>query len=157
MYPKSTILLFILSTLFSGCGQGNHGVGQRDSNASESVPYVTSADLQRKLSTDNGLVLVEFCVPAGCHRCDQMRGQVDTLAENKKDRANVCRVNLTSERSYALQNGINMCPTYVAYVDGREVFRAAYPTSGDMLAVELDRLTELETTPSEVSQQTKIE
>ena len=103
------------------------------------IPYVTSADLSGKLTAEKGLVLVEFCVPAGCFRCDRMRPQVDELADSRSEQTDVYRVNLTSERAFAQQVGIDMCPTYIAYVDGREVFRTAFPTSGDMIASELDR------------------
>lgn len=62
-----------------------------------------------------------------------MRPQVDSLIEQLGERATVCRINLNSERQLVAKLKVTVCPTYVAFVNGKELFRMAYPTSGDLL------------------------
>ena len=118
-----------------GCGQQHRteSLPQR-----EAVPYVTAKELSESISSAKSPILVEFSVPTGCYRCDQMRQQIDMLAKNSAGRLQVCRVNLTYERSLATQFGISVCPTYVVFDAGKEVFRQSYPTSGDLLLAELN-------------------
>ncbi|MEM8946660.1 MAG: thioredoxin family protein [Planctomycetota bacterium] len=136
------LMMAVALGLSVGCDRNGVRSGRLGVEDESAVPYITSADLSKSLASEPGAMLVEFCVPVGCYRCDEMRPQVDNLAETRANRASVYRVNLVTERPFAQQQGITMCPTYVAFVDGEEVFRAAYPTTGEMLASELDRLVE---------------
>ena len=102
------------------------------------VPYVDAHDLQQKL-TDDSLVFVEFCVPVGCARCDEMREQVDRLASENAAEAIFCRVNLHSGRDFAAQHGVRVCPSYALFHRGQMQLLAAYPTTGDLLAGALYR------------------
>ena len=106
----------------------------------ESIDYVSTAELNTLLSEQSRPVLVEFCVPVGCHRCDKIRQQIDLLAESRKGLMEVYRVNLNYERSLVIQLGISVCPTYVVFHEGKEAFRISYPTSSDMLDSQLDDL-----------------
>ena len=103
-----------------------------------SVPYCTAAELKAALAKEDGLVLVEFCVPVGCFRCDEMRPHIDRLAHVEQDRTVVHRVDLTLERAFASQLGVTMCPSYVAFRNGEEVFRTEYPTSSDLIALQIN-------------------
>jgi thioredoxin-like negative regulator of GroEL len=99
--------------------------------------YVSADELQSVLAASSRPVFVEFGVEIGCTRCDELRPQVERLAEQFADRAIVRRVNLHQARPLAAKLGVTVCPTYIAYVDGQEQFRASYPTSGDLLAAQL--------------------
>lgn len=109
-------------------------------SSEESIAYVSATELKTLLSDQMQPVLVEFCVPVGCHRCDKIRQQVDLLAESREGHVKVCRVNLNYERPLANQLGISVCPTYVVFHEGKEAFRISYPTSSDMLDAQLDDL-----------------
>ena len=106
--------------------------------SAESVPYISAEEFAAAVASDGPAVLVEFCVPAGCFRCDEMRGQIDQLATNERERLMVRRVNLNQQPALARQIGVAVCPSYVVFRDGEEVFRAAYPTSADLIMAGLD-------------------
>jgi thioredoxin 1 len=105
-------------------------------------PYVTVDELQSLLDGSTEVVLVEFGVEIGCYRCDELRPQIEQLAEQFAGRATVRRINLHRERPLAAQLGVAVCPTYVAFVAGREAFRTTYPTSGDLIKAQLNRVLE---------------
>ncbi len=102
------------------------------------VPYVTSQEFTKLLNNSSRPVLAEFSVPIGCARCDKMRPQIESLVTDLNGRAEVCRLNLNYERQLVNQLGITVCPTYVAFADGQELFRISDPTSGDMLMARLE-------------------
>ena len=132
------LLMLILGFAWlTGCSESSKSSLREPED--ESVPYYSSAELKAALAEDDRLVLVEFCVPYGCARCDEMRPQIDRLASDEQNRTVVHRVDLTLERALASRIGLTMCPSYVAFRNGVEVFRAEYPTSGDLIAVEINR------------------
>ncbi len=106
----------------------------------ESVSYITTEELSAEVAEEDGIVLVEFCVPAGCARCDRMRQPIDQLASDEQRGLTIRRVNLQQQPGLAWELGVKVCPSYIAFRDGEEVFRAEYPTSSDLIAVEIDRL-----------------
>ncbi|MBL9161601.1 MAG: thioredoxin family protein [Planctomycetaceae bacterium] len=100
--------------------------------------YVAAADFQQLLDSSAEPILVEFGVETGCARCDELRPQVERLADQFSGKAKVRRINLNAERGLAAQLGVTICPTYITFVDGQEAFRTSYPTSGDLIASQLD-------------------
>lgn len=108
----------------------------------DALPYVSAAELKEAVAEHERPILVEFCVPVGCFRCDEMRPQVNQLAEDNSDGLEVVRVNLNHERAFAIGMGVKVCPTYVAFDNGQPVFSIAYPTSGDLIARELNRIAQ---------------
>ncbi len=106
----------------------------------ESVSYVTTDELSAEVAEEDGIVLVEFCVPTGCARCDRMRRQIDQLASDEQQGFKIRRVNLQQQPGLAWELGVKMCPSYIAFRDGEEVFRTEYPTSSDLIAVEIARI-----------------
>lgn len=100
--------------------------------------YVAAVDFRQLLNSSAEPILVEFGVETGCARCDELRPQVEELADQFSGRALVRRINLNAERAFAAEMGVTICPTYIAFVDGQEAFRTSYPTSGDMIASQLD-------------------
>lgn len=113
-----------------GCAQDEQ---QKQVNPAD-VPYVAAVEVDSLVATSDRVTLLEFCVPAGCFRCDEMRPQINALAEAEADRLTVRRVDLNAERQVAAQWGVRVCPTYVVVAGGREVGRAEYPTSADLIA-----------------------
>ena len=106
----------------------------------EALPYITEAEFKAALAEQTRPILVEFCVPVGCARCDEMRPLVNQLAEDHSDDIEVVRVNLNYERALTERMGVRVCPTYIAFDQGQEVFRKAYPTTTDLIASELHRV-----------------
>lgn len=106
-------------------------------SVADSVAYMTVDEFAASLASKDVLV-VEFCVPTGCSRCDEMRGPIDRLASDEADRLTVRRVNLRQQPGLAWEFGVTVCPTYVAFRDGEEVFRAAHPTSAGLIAAGLE-------------------
>lgn len=111
---------------------------QPDAHAEDSVSYISVDEFSTIEDGASEVVLVEFCVPVGCFRCDEMRPQIDRLAAEQRDQLTICRVNFNQEPALTRRLGISVCPSYVAFRDGEEVFRAAYPTSADLIAAGLD-------------------
>jgi thioredoxin 1 len=116
-----------------GCSQPAPKLADRSTAAAN----VTANELRSLIANSNKPVLVEFGVEVGCFRCDELRPQIEKLAEQYAGRATVCRVNLHMDRQFASQLGVAVCPTYIAFVDGQERFRISYPTSGDLIGDQL--------------------
>lgn len=102
------------------------------------APFMTLDQLATALSDTEDVVLVEFCTPSGCPRCDAMRGPIDRLASDRRDRIAVRRVDLNQYPQLAWELKLSYCPCYVGFRGGQEVFRAAYPTTANLIAAELD-------------------
>lgn len=125
--------------VFTGCGRQNTLESLPTRNV---APYITANEFSLRVSNAELPVLVEFSVPAGCYRCDQMRGPIVKITKDLECRVDVCRLDLNFERDLVTQLGIRACPTYVAFDQGKEVFRVAYPTSGEMLAARLEEIAQ---------------
>ena len=98
------------------------------------VPFIDASVLEQRLAETDGRVLVEFCVPFGCARCDQMREEVNRLAWEHEMDADFYRVHLGSDRAFAVKHGVSVCPSYLVFQGGEPVFRSAFPTTREMLA-----------------------
>lgn len=117
-----------------------------DVQSAEAIPYTTLDELSDTLADESDVVLVEFCVPSGCSRCEQMRTSIDRLAADQKDRLKVRRVNLSQHLQLMVELNLPACPSYVAFRDGEEVFRTSCPTTADLIASGLDAALEDSTT-----------
>ena len=127
------ILSCVFTAFIAGCSQPPPPAPEQISAS----PYISLQEFHSLLAESSQPVLVEFGVEIGCFRCDELRPQIERLAEQYSDRAVVRRINLNQARKLAAQLGVTVCPTYIAFVDGDERFRASYPTSGDLLAAQL--------------------
>lgn len=144
------LMLLLMSTPWLvGC-QNSDRSSARDS-IDTTLPYLSARELHDRLAKQDGPVLVEFCVPSGCARCETMRSQVNELAQGKAKEVAVLRVDFTLDRALANQLGVTVCPSYLAFDGGQELFRISYPTSGDLLASALDRLRTDETPVDELN------
>ena len=135
---RTIVSVAIITPFVATAGCHERGSTQPDSPAEESVSYISADEFTTTVAEESDVVLVEFCVPFGCFRCDEMRPQIDRLAAEQRDRLTICRVNFSQEPALTSRLGVSVCPSYVAFRDGEEVFRAAYPTSADLIVVELD-------------------
>lgn len=126
-------IVSILLLAASGCAPASPPA----SNTTSAAPYISAVELNRLLGSRQRLVLVEFSVEHGCFRCDELRPQFEQLAQENDGKWVARRVNLNYERSLVAELGITVCPSYVAFVDGREAFRSAYPASKDLLQSQL--------------------
>ena len=132
--PQLAILL-IIATL-SGCHVAP--TTKPVSQAAEPVAYWNVDELGAALAGESDTLLVEFCVPHGCARCAQMRGPIDRLASEQREGLIVRRVNLSQAPQLMWEFNLTACPSYVAFRDGKEVYRAAHPTSADLIAAGLE-------------------
>ena len=65
-----------------------------DDHVAESAPYISLGEFASTLADKHDVVLIEFCVPSGCTRCDVMREPIDRLASDRREGLKVRRVNL---------------------------------------------------------------
>ena len=112
-----------------GCGQ----VTVPAQPAAPDVPFADAAEIAQLLASSDQPTLLEFCVPVGCARCEAMREPINGLALRQTGQLHVRRVNLNFERDLAARLGVSVCPTYVVVAAGKEVGRAPYPTSADLV------------------------
>ena len=136
---RTIVSVAIIAPFMATAGCHERGPTQPDARAEESVSYISADEFATTVAGESDVVLVEFCVPVGCFRCDEMRPQIDRLAAEQRDRLTIRRVNLSQEPALTSRLGVSVCPSYVAFRDGEEVFRAAYPTSADLIVAELDK------------------
>ena len=106
----------------AGCQEGT--TTQPDARTDDLVSYISADEFNITVARANDLVLLEFCVPAGCFRCDEMRGQIDRLAADQRDRLMVRRVNLNQQPALVRQHGVSVCPSYIAFAMARSVPRS---------------------------------
>ena len=130
---KLVALVVVSGTL--GCMQGE----DPRLSAVPDVPYVDGTEVKRLVKNSSEPLLLEFCVPVGCFRCDDMRSSINALAKEESDRLSVFRVNLNIDRKLAAEWGVTVCPTYVVIAEGQEVNRTAYPTSADLVSAMIPR------------------
>ncbi|MEM8864408.1 MAG: thioredoxin family protein [Planctomycetota bacterium] len=110
----------------------------------ETASFMTLDEFSAVIAGEQEVTLVEFCVPSGCFRCNEMRSAIDELATDGRQQLTVRRVNLRQYPELAWEFGVTVCPSYIAFRDGKEVFRAAHPTSADLITAKLDdQLNEL--------------
>lgn len=131
------LIVLAVALAFLGCSRSDERMGA----SAPEVPYVNASELDQLTMNGKGPTLLEFCVPAGCFRCDEMRLAINALAQDEGDHVAVRRVNLNAERRLATQWGVTVCPTYVVVADGREIARAEFPTSKGLISAMLPHRT----------------
>ena len=136
--PKLHALAVAAASLLAMTGCQDASSTQTDARAEESAPYLTLDEFATVIGK-SGATVVEFCVPTGCVRCDEMRPSIDKLAieglaSDQGEQPAVRRVNLRQYPALAWEFGVTVCPTYVVFAGGREVGRAEYPTSADLVS-----------------------
>ncbi len=123
------LVAVLVAALLLGCMRGDEPV----SLVAPDVNYISSGEVDRLVREAGKPALFEFCVPAGCYRCDQMREVINDLAQQETEQLTVRRVNLNVDRQLAAEWGVTVCPTYIVVADGREIGRSQYPTSAELI------------------------
>ena len=130
-------LLIVLASV--GCSPSVSTSPQADV-AAVSLPIVSGTELESLVQQSDRPLLVEFGVNFGCFRCDQMRPTIDRLAQQLEGQADVVRVDFNADRHLATRYGATVCPSYVLFDQTRVVSRRSFPTSADLLAIDLESI-----------------
>jgi rhodanese-related sulfurtransferase len=83
-------------------------------------------------------VLVDYHTP-WCAPCRAMAPVVDALAEEWKGKAKVLRVDIGESEALAARERIQVVPSFVLYVDGKERWRSSGEMAREVLEAELAR------------------
>ena len=116
-----------------------------DHRASDpALPVVSGTELEALVRQSTRPVLVEFGVDVACPRCEQMRPQIVQLARQFEGKATVVRVDFNANRQSAMRYGATICPSYVIFDQSQVMQSRNFPTSADLLAVDLESVVEKE-------------
>ena len=102
---------------------------------SEDIRTVTGATFQRLVLEGDGPIAVEF-MSYGCAYCRELEPVLEDVAAMVKTKETIFRVNVAVEQDLALAYEIEGTPTFVMFLNGSEVGRAAgpHPRAPDVLA-----------------------
>ncbi len=103
---------------------------------SEDIQTVTGATFQHTVLEGEGPIAVEF-MSYGCAYCRELEPVLEEVAAAVRTKETVFRVNVGAEPDLARAYGIEGTPTFVMFLDGNEVGRAAgpHPTASNVLSV----------------------
>jgi len=82
--------------------------------------HVTDQDFQTEVLDYKGLVLVDFWAP-WCGPCMMLGPVIEELAEEVKDKAKVCKMNVDESMEFPQKYGIMSIPTILLFKDGEIV------------------------------------
>ena len=160
MNPKKlsrfTGWFMLVSIAISGCNnappiESDNTANTANSNATEhrkgtanlvDLPVISGAELETLIRQSSQPVLVEFGVDFACHRCDQMKPQIIQLAQQFKGQAKIVRVDFNANHQTAIRYGATICPSYVIFDKTRPVRTRGFPTSADLLSLDLESVLE---------------
>lgn len=125
--------------LLAGCAETTSRLDSRTRGSDRTIPTITSDELEQTVEHSDRPVVVEFGVPAGCYRCNDMRPHYDRLAETFSDGVHFVRVDFNTASHVASKFGATVCPSYVVFAHGNPVACCQYPTSADILAREIEQ------------------
>ena len=107
-----------------------------------SLPVVSGSRLGAFVEESELPVLVEFGVDYQCERCFQMHRGIVALRERFEGRAEVVRVDFTSNTEMVAELGGTICPTYVFFKDGTPLRIESFPVSADLLETHLSSMVD---------------
>ncbi len=116
------------------------GIASETSSArlasSENIRTVTSETFQRTVLEGDGPIAVEF-MSYGCAYCRELEPILEEVAAGLKTKETVFRVNVGADPDLARSYGVQGTPTFVMFLEGTEVGRAAgpHPTVANIVAV----------------------
>ena len=142
----------LISIAISGCDKApsiesdvtantasSNKIERRKINAnSVAVPVISGAELETLIRQSSQPVLVEFGVDFACNRCDQMKPQIIQLAQQFEGQAKIVRVDFNANHQTAIRYGATICPSYVVFDQSRPVSSRGFPTSADLLSLDLE-------------------
>jgi len=105
-------------------------------NSSDRIKTVNSNAFNALVLEGEGPIVVEF-MSYGCAHCREIEPVLQKVAEMVKSKEKIFRVNVATEQELAGSYDIQGTPTYVMFLDGREVGRAdgPYPTVSSVMTV----------------------
>jgi thioredoxin 1 len=105
-------------------------------NPSEDIRTVTGATFQREVLERKGAIAVEF-MSYGCAYCRELEPVLEEVAAALRTKEAVFRVNVGADPDLARAYAVEGTPTFVMFLNGNEVGRAAgpHPTATNVLSV----------------------
>jgi thioredoxin 1 len=108
----------------------NHRLSEPDPRtrpaARDAIPGLDAASFDTRVLKGQGPIAVEF-MSYSCAHCGAMEPVLQQVAETLRARETVFRVNVAIELDLASDYAIEGTPTFVMFLDGREVGRAEGP------------------------------
>jgi thioredoxin-like negative regulator of GroEL len=104
--------------------------------ASDAIRTVTSGTFNTLVLEGEGPMAVEF-MSYGCEHCRAIEPVLQQVAVKVKSKENIFRVNVAIEQELAGSYGIQGTPTFVMFLNGREVGRdeGPHPTVSSVMKV----------------------
>lgn len=87
-----------------------------------SVINLTSENFEKEVLKEEKLILIDFWA-SWCGPCKMMGPVVEQIAEDAKDVAKVCKLNIDEELNLATKYNVMSIPTFILFKDGKEVER----------------------------------
>ena len=135
----ATLLVATVSILaVSGCQVSS--TTQSDGPATIKSTFSSLDDLSASFAEEEGIFLVEFCLPSDCSHCNKIKDSINQLSINQQEELTIHSMNLKEYPQFYWEFSVSASPSYVAFLDGEEVFRAARPSSADHITTGLGEL-----------------
>jgi thioredoxin 1 len=90
--------------------------------AGQEIPYIPSSDFKEKVVRANNPVVLQFGAE-WCPYCRKVQADLQDLAADKRGQVDVYRINADEESDLMMIYRVRTLPTFVYFVNGREVDR----------------------------------
>ena len=87
-----------------------------------SVINLTSENFEKEVLKEEKPILIDFWA-SWCGPCKMMGPVVEQIAEDTKDTAKVCKLNIDEELNLATKYNVMSIPTFILLKNGKEVER----------------------------------
>ena len=87
-----------------------------------SVINLTSENFEKEVLKEEKPILIDFWA-AWCGPCKMMGPVVEQIAEDTRDTAKVCKLNIDEELNLATKYNVMSIPTFILLKNGKEVER----------------------------------
>jgi len=98
-----------------------------DDRSEDGITTITGDTFERMVLEGNGPIAVEF-MSYSCAHCGAMEPVLQQAAEFLKDKERIFRVNIAIDEDLARRFEIEGTPTFVLFLNGREVGRMGGPS-----------------------------
>lgn len=87
-----------------------------------SVINLTSENFEKEVLKEEKPILIDFWA-AWCGPCKMMGPVVEQIAEDTRDTAKICKLNIDEELNLATKYNVMSIPTFILFKNGKEVER----------------------------------